>query len=266
MSTVVALHDGLLQVRALGAPDAPAVLALHGVGSSTTYLAEAVAPPLVAAGWRVLLVPLRGHVGATALPDPAAHVLDRHVDDVARVAAALRPVAAVGVSLGAHALVAAAARGRLEVAALVACLPAWTGRAVPGEGPHAATAAEVADHGIAGMLARLREEQGLRPWLRRVLLRDLAAHDPASLRAALVALDGGLAPTAAELGALSCRLGVVGWDHDPGHPLAVARQWAAAVSDGRLVEASLDDPDAERDALGRAAAALLGPGSAYGRG
>lgn len=259
MSTVVELHDGQLRVRALGPPDAPAVLALHGVGSSTTYLAEAVAPPLVTAGWRVLLVPLRGHVGATAVPDPAAHALDRHVDDVARVAAATGPVAAVGVSLGAHALVAAAARGRLDVEALVAALPAWTGRAVPGEGPHAATAAEVDAHGVAGMLARLRGEPGLRPWLRRVLLRDLAAHHDASLRAALVALDGGLAPTLADLAALRCRLGVVGWADDPGHPLAVARQWASAAPDGSLAELSLDDPDVDRTALGQVVATLLGP-------
>ena len=258
MSTVVALHDGLLQVRTLGPSAAPAVLALHGVGSSTTYLAEAVAPPLLAAGWRVLLVPLRGHVGATALRDPAAHVLDRHVDDLARVGEALRPVAAVGVSLGAHAVVAAAARGWLEVAVAVAALPAWAGRAVPGEGPHAATAAEVALHGVAGMLERLRDEQGLRPWLRRVLLRDLAAHDAASLRAALVALDGGLAPTGIELGELRCRLGVVGWADDPGHPLAVARQWAAAAPHARLAELSLDDPDADRTALGRVVSGLLG--------
>ena len=265
MSGVVALHDGLLQVRSLGPPaatGAPAAIALHGVGSSTAYLAEAVAPPLVAAGWRVLLVPLRGHVGATALHDPAAHGLDRHVDDVARVAAALRPDAAVGVSLGAHALVAAAARGRLDVDVVVAALPGWTGRAVPGEGPHAATAAEVAADGVAGMLARLRAEEGLRAWLRRVLLRDLAAHDAASLRAALVALDGGLAPTVAELGALRCRLGVVGWADDPGHPLAVARQWAEAAPGGRLAELSLDAPEVDRAALGRAVIGLLGAAAA----
>jgi len=57
---------------------------------------------------------------------------------------------------------------------------------------------------------------------------DHARHDPASLVAALRALDGGEAPTLAEVAALDVPLTVAGWEGDPGHPFEVASSWAAA--------------------------------------
>ncbi len=132
------------------------------------------------------------------------------------------PTVIGGVSLGGQAAVGAAA-AQVPCDAVLACLPAWSGRAVPGEGPHAAVAAEVASVGVAGMLARFRADTTMVPWLREVLLRDWAAHDPASLAAALTALDGGQAPTGTELADLPVPLAVVGWPDDPGHPLAGRR-------------------------------------------
>jgi alpha-beta hydrolase superfamily lysophospholipase len=257
--TVTSGDGATLGTDVVGAVDRPLVLVLHGVGSSRTHLHEAVVPPLLASGWRVATADLRGHGDGSPVADPSHHGLDRQVADVAALVATLAPVALVGVSLGGHAAVAAVARGAAPgVRRVVAALPAWTGRAVPGVGPHAAVATEVRAHGVAGMLARLGVEEGLRPWLRRVLLRDLAVHDPDSLAAALVALDGGLAPTAAEIGRLGVPLGVVGWPDDPGHPLAVAEAWAAAAATGHLAELTLDDPDREPAALGARIGLLLG--------
>lgn len=256
--TRVATSDGWVTTRRHGPADGPVVLGLHGVGSSQDHLAEAVVPPLRRQGWTVVTADLRGHGGASPVVDPAGHVLDRQVDDVARLVETTGAVAAVGVSLGGHAVVAAAARGRVRVDRVAAALPAWTGRAVPGVGPHAAVAAEVAAVGVAGMHRRLEGEPGMRPWLRRVLLRDLPASDPASLRAALVALDGGLAPTAAELSSLAVPLGLVGWPDDPGHPLAVAEQWAALAPRAVLRTTTLDAPDDDPAALGAALADVLG--------
>lgn len=255
---VTSADGAVLSTRFHGDPSRPRLLLQHGVGSSTTYLAEHVAPPLVTAGWCVVTADLRGHGAASPVRDPAHHGLDRLVADVAALAAVVGPTAVGGVSAGGHAVVAAVARGDVTVERVVAALPAWTGRAVPGEGPHAAVAAEVADHGVRGMVARLRDEPDLAPWLRRVLLRDLAAGDTASVEAALTALDAGLAPTLAEVRSLPVPLGVVGWPDDPGHPLDVARQWAAAAPDAELVTTSIDAVTANQFALGDAMLAALG--------
>ncbi len=190
------------------------------------------------------------------MTDPAGHAHDRLVADVAALARATGVEVVGGVSRGAHAAVGAVADG-LAVRAVVACLPAWSGRAVPGEGPHAAVAAEVRTAGIAAMIERLREDHAMVPWLREVLVRDWSRHDPESLAAALLALDGGAAPTGAEVAALRAPLAVVGWPDDPGHPLAVARDWASTAPRGVLRTTSLAAVQRDRTALGRAAVAAL---------
>jgi pimeloyl-ACP methyl ester carboxylesterase len=249
----------VLSTRFHGDLQAPRLLLQHGVGSSCTYLAEHVAPSLVTAGWCVVVADLRGHGAASPVRDPSHHGLDRLVADVAALAGAVGAVVVGGVSAGGHAAAAAVARRAVDVERVAVALPAWTGRAVPGEGPHAAVAAEVRDHGVAGMLARLRGEPGLTPWLRRVLLRDLPAGDTASVEAALVALDGGLAPTVAELRSLPVPLAVVGWPDDPGHPLPVAQQWVAAAPEATLVTTAIEATTTDQFALGTAMAEALGP-------
>ena len=255
---VTSADGAVLTTRFHGDLSAPRLLLQHGVGSSCTYLDEAVAPPLVSAGWCVVVADLRGHGAASAVTAVARHDLASRVEDVAALAAAVGPTAVGGISAGAHAAVAAAARGVVEANSVLAVLPAWTGSAVPGEGPHAAVAEEVRAVGVEGMIERLAQEPGLRPWLRRVLLRDLAAGDARSVAAALLALDGGAAPSRSEVASLGDALAVVGWPDDPGHPLEVARAWATAAG-ATLVTTSLDAPDRDQFALGRAAAEALGP-------
>lgn len=234
-----------LAVVEVGSPDAPAWVVAHGAGSSARFVVEALAGPVVRAGRRLVTYDLRGH-GASS---PARHTRDHHLDvhaaDLAHVAASSGDTGSGdtievvgGISLGAHAAVRAVADGaRCEVA--LACLPAWTGRAVPGRGPHAAIAARVAEVGVAGHLAAIRDDHDLPGWLRDTLLADLAGHDAASLAAVLTALDGGLAPTAEELVALPVPLAVVGWPDDPGHPLDVAERWAASAVSGHRGVASM---------------------------
>ncbi len=245
-----------LHVVEVGPPDRPAVLLLHGVGSSATFLQEAFAGPLGEAGWRLLAAELRGHGSSTPLARVADHAFDLHVGDVASLVAHFAPAVVGGVSLGGQAAVGAVAAG-VPCEAVVACLPAWSGRAVPGEGPHAAVAAEVAAVGVLGMLERFRADTTMVPWLREVLLRDWRGHDPVSLAAALTALDGGQAPTTSELAELPAPLAVVGWPDDPGHPVAIAEDWAATAPRGTLVRTSLDAVQADRQAMGRAAITAL---------
>jgi pimeloyl-ACP methyl ester carboxylesterase len=256
---VASTAGGELAVAAIGPPTAPAWVVAHGAGSSARFVAAAFAGPVVAAGGRLVTYDLRGH-GASALGRTVAdHHLDVHSADLVAVAASVTgPVAVVGgVSLGGHAAVHAAARGLLDTEVVLACLPAWTGRAVPGEGPHAAIAEEVRTGGAGAVLARVRREPGLPVWLRETLLLDHARHDQASLGAALVSLDGGTGPEVAELAALPVPLAVVAWDDDPGHPLEVAREWAAATPTGSLVVLDLLELERGLEVLGDAAVAAV---------
>jgi pimeloyl-ACP methyl ester carboxylesterase len=248
-----------LAVASVGPSDAPTVVVAHGVGSSARFVVEAFARPVVAAGGRLVAYDLRGHGASTPVVDPADHRLDAHVGDLAAVVADLTEPPAVlgGVSLGGHAAVRAGDRG-VEADALLACLPAWTGRATPGEGPHAAVAAEVRRVGIGTVLDRLRADTTMLGWLRDTLVTDYARHDPASLTAALLALDGGDAPSEDELRHLVDRpLAVVGWPDDPGHPLAVAERWAELAPTAVLGKLALDDLTASRARLGEVAVATL---------
>lgn len=245
----------------LGPPDAPAWLIAHGAGSSARFVVEAFAGPVLATGARLVTYDLRGHGASGAVTDRDGHHLDVHVEDLLSVAEAVPGVTVVvgGVSLGGHAAVGALTgpgRARFpDVEVALACLPAWTGVASAGTGPHAGNAAAVRTIGVRGIIDRLRVAEGLPGWLRETLLTDYPRHDPASLAASFEALDGGRAPTEDELGALPVPLAVVGWPDDPGHPLAVAERWAELASPGPLGRCQLEDLEGDVAALGRCAVA-----------
>jgi pimeloyl-ACP methyl ester carboxylesterase len=241
-------------VAELGGADRPAVVLAHGVGSSARFVAAACGPPLAAAGWRLVTYDARGHGASTPCPDAADHDLAGYVADLEAVVVATRGVAAVGgVSLGGHA--ALRCDGDLP---RVVCLPAWLGRASAGEGPHAAVAAEVRGIGVAGVVARLRADTALPAWLRETLVTDYVRHDPASLTAALLALDGGDAPDGPEVAGLAAPLAVVAWRGDPGHPFDVAEQLAATAPTATLTELALGDLDVALTRFGDAVVAALG--------
>lgn len=249
------MADGELNVVDTGGDGAPIVLA-HGVGSSARFIVDAFGPPLAEAGWRVVAFDLRGHGDSGPAPDASHHRLATHAADLAAVAGSYGALAVGGVSLGAHAAVAAAATGRWEP--VLACLPAWTGRAVPGEGSHAAVAAAIDRVGIAGMVQGFERDETLEPWLRGVLVRDWRRADEVSLATALGALDGGLAPTEAELRCFPAPLAVVAWPGDPGHPLSVAQDWCSWAPRSALETLDIADLNGDLEALGRAAVAALG--------
>jgi pimeloyl-ACP methyl ester carboxylesterase len=88
-----------LAADSFGAPDAPAVLLLHG-GGQTRRAWHATASDLADAGWRALTVDLRGH-GESTHPDPPAYALEDFAADVRALIAALggEPIV-IGASLG----------------------------------------------------------------------------------------------------------------------------------------------------------------------
>jgi pimeloyl-ACP methyl ester carboxylesterase len=246
-----------LPVAALGAPDAPALVLAHGVGSSARFLAAAFAAPVLAAGYRLVVFDQRGHGDATPCRDVGDHHLDAYVADLTAVVTSVPgPVGVVGgVSLGGHAAVRATGPWPRLV-----CSPGWTGTASRGEGPHAAVAAEVRGRGLTGVIDRIAADDHLPRWLHDTLVTDYRRHDPASLTAALLALDGADGPSVADVAA-SCApdgpgLAVVGWPDDPGHPLAVADHWAE-LAGTEVVTITLAALDEDLHRFGDAAVAAL---------
>lgn len=251
--------DGELAVHDVGGVGEPFVVA-HGVGSSARFVLDAFASPFAEAGWRLVAFDLRGHGESDPAPRPARHGLAAVTTDLVAVADHVDARGLGGVSLGGHVAVAAAAEAPGRWDAVLACLPAWTGTAVRGLGAHADVAAAVRERGIDATVSGFRGDPALPGWLREVLVRDWRRADPDSLLAALASLDGGRAPDLATLAALPTPLGLVGWPDDPGHPFAVAQQWAEAAPDARLVQLRLEDLEGDLEALGRAAVRALGRG------
>lgn len=243
----------------VGDERAPVAVIAHGVGSSAEFIVEAFAAPVMSAGYRLVTFDLRGHGDSDPARSPDEHDLDLHVRDLEAVATGARARIAGGVSLGAHAAAVWASHARPDLDGLLLCLPAWTGRADPGTGPHAVVAEEIATRGVAASLERAVADPATPRWIAALLHRDWRRADEDSLRAALIALDGGRAPTQGELAAVDAPAGVVGWDGDPGHPLGEARRWAGALGRGHLVTTSMQRVGEEPAALGSAAVrALLG--------
>lgn len=217
--------DGVdLSVAQVGPADGPAAVIAHGVGSSARFVLDAFTRAVVGAGFRLVSYDLRGHGASGPARTPAEHTLDRHVADLRAVVDEVAARVVGGISLGGHAAAAYAADAR-GLEGLIVCLPAWTGRARPGQGPHAAVAEEIRAVGVRGALDRATSDPAVADWLRDLLRRDWEAADAASLEAALVALDGGGAPEERTLRSIAVPTGIVGWCDDPGHPIEVARAW-----------------------------------------
>lgn len=246
-----------MATTAVGDPEAPVLLFGHGVGSSSRFILDALAPPLVQEGWQVIAHDLRGHGRSTPCTAPTDYALPRLVADVAAMVESFRPRVVAGVSLSGHVAVQYAAGAGVGLDGVVACLPAWSGASIPGEGPHAVVADTVDEVGVDVMVERFASDEGIRPWLRHVLVRDWPIHEPASLRAALRSLDSGVAPTTDTIAGLPVPLGVVAWPDDPGHPLEVARVWADTAPIAVLADLTLADLDDDLTAFGRAAATAL---------
>ena len=247
--------DGVdLHAVEVGALGAPAIVIAHGVGSSASFVIGCFAAAAYEAGLRLIAYDARGHGPRGRLRDPARHDLDAYIADLDAVVARAGARMVGGMSLGAH-TAAAWAAGRTDLEGVLLCMPGWTGSAQPGVGPHAAVAADVRRVGVEAVLRAALADPGVPPWLAHLLDRDWRSSDAASLAAALVALDGGGAPTTAELATIAAPAGVVGWEGDGGHPLEVAVEWAQAVPRASLARIDMEEFGADPSVMGRAAMA-----------
>lgn len=245
-----------------GPPGAPGVLLSHGVASSSWFIEECLVPPLVSAGHRVELMGLPGHDPSSPCRDAARHAIDEVAADMAAMAAATNCDTLGGVSLAGHAATRLAAVGEQlartgiaapKIRAVIACLPAWVGQAPVGIGVHAHIADQVRELGTQAMLEQLRGDRSIAPWLQHTLPRDWARHDPQSIAAALLSLDGGEAPTAEQLSGLDVPVAIVTWPDDPGHPIEAAHAWHRLLPRSALRETSIQDMQGDRTLFGQLA-------------
>lgn len=216
----------------------PTVL-LPGTGSDEDYLRRAFAGPLRRVGAQPLPVAPR--------PDGLVAGYLRALDE----AAARRPIAVGGVSLGAAVALAWAVRHPDRVVAVLAALPPWSGA------PESAPAALSARHTAAlmrrdGLDAVIAEMATASPaWLADELSRSWRRQWPA-LPAALEEAAGYTGPTDSELRRLAVPLGIAAASDDPIHPLRVARDWADAAPHASLRTVSLSRFGPRPEALGEA--------------
>lgn len=218
-----------------------AIVLLHGLTATRRYVVMG-SRLLERNGFRVVAYDARGHGESSPAPDPAAYgyanltadlaaVLDHHGLDSAVLA---------GSSMGAHTAAAFALAHPGRVAALVLVTPASTGEPSADLGEWDALADGLERDGVDGFLAAWTPAVGGR-WLDTVHTvarqrlerhRDLRAVADA-LRAVprSVPFEGLDALTRIDAPAL-----VVGSrdEADPGHPLAVAQDWAERLPRGEL--------------------------------
>lgn len=217
---------------------------LPGTGSDDDYAYRAFSPGLHEAG------------AVVVTPPPQPLRLVEGYRDALEEAAAAGPVAVGGVSIGAAVAVDWALANPNAARAVLAALPAWTGS------PVAAPAAMMARYSAQvlrrdGLVAAASKMRASSPrWLGEELTRSWVAQWPA-LPDAMDETAAYVAPTCAQLEALSVPMGVAAATDDPLHPLEVGMEWVSAAPYAALRTVTLDEMGAEPAALGVACLAAL---------
>ncbi|MCK0177526.1 thioesterase domain-containing protein [Mycolicibacterium sp. F2034L] len=217
---------------------------LPGTGSDDDYVYRAFSPALHAVGAVVV----------TPTPRPEQLVAGYH--DALDQAAAAGPVAVGGVSIGAAVAVEWALAHPGAAVAVFAALPAWSGSPVTAP---AAMTARYSAHVLRrdGLVAATAEMRNSSPrWLADELTRSWAGQWPA-LPDAMDEAAAYVAPTRAELQALTAPLGVVAASDDPVHPIEVALEWVSAAPRAALRTVTLDEMGADPSVLGAAGVAAV---------
>lgn len=248
-------------LRFVDAGNGRPVVFQHGLGGGEAQVAEVFPNE---AGRRLTLQ-CRGH-GDSAAGPPGLLSIATFADDVLAMADALRigRFVAGGVSMGAAIAMRLAALHPERVEALVLVRPAWLFAAAP---PNMAVYADVAEH-----LARFPPGEARERFAATTTAQRLAIEAPDNLASllgffdrphpeAIASLLSGIAVDGPGVAAVDIRAPalVVGNAADCVHPLAMARQLAAALPDGRFVQVTAKalDRAAHAAEVGAAIAAFL---------
>jgi pimeloyl-ACP methyl ester carboxylesterase len=236
-------------IRGESAGEGPPIVLCHGVTATRRYVIQG-SRALERAGHRVVTYDARGHGESDPAPAGEDYGYPRLVDDLERVVAAEvgegRFVLA-GHSMGSHTAVAYALRHPERLAGLVVIGPTYTGEISPAAVRYwDGLAAALESGGVDGFVDFIDREQGINPAWRETVLgftraRMLLHRHPEALVTALREMArsrpfGSLE----ELHRLAMPALVVAShdEADPGHPYAVALDYAERLPDAQLVSES----------------------------
>jgi pimeloyl-ACP methyl ester carboxylesterase len=226
------------------AGEGAAIVLLHGLTATRRYVVMG-SRLLERSGHRVIAYDARGHGRSTPAGAPTAYGYPELAADLETVLDALElPRATLaGASMGAHTALRFALSNPDRVTALALITPAYDPSA-PESGHDArreSLAQGLRDGGAEGFLAAYDLSTVPAPWretVRTVVLQRLSAHEhPAAVADAMEALAGSRPFNGLdELGAIHVpTLLVASRDEvDPGHPLALAERYAAAIPGAQL--------------------------------
>lgn len=223
---------------------APVVL-LHGLTATRRYVVMG-SRALERSGHRVVAYDARGHGRSSPAPSPDAYGYERLARDLEAVLDDLGAERAVlaGASMGAHTVARLALERPERVAGAVLITPAYDPERPEDPAELArwdALAAGLREGGVEGFVAAYGEPGVPGAWREtvvKVLRQRLSAHEhPDAVADALEVVPRSRPfESWADLRRLDMPAIVVGSrdEPDPGHPLAVARRWAAELPRARL--------------------------------
>lgn len=222
------------------------VVLLHGLTATHRYVVMG-SSALQRSGHCVIAYDARGHGESAPAPQPGAYEYADLAGDLLAVldASGVERAVLAGASMGAHTALRVALEHPARVAGLVLITPAYD----PGMHLDAASLARwdalsdgLRSGGAEGFIAAYGEPQVPEQWretLLGVLRQRLSAHEHPGAVADALRVVPRSRPFAAldELGAIGAPAVVVADrdEPDPGHPLAVAEAYAAAIPRARLV-------------------------------
>mgnify|MGYP001110809862 CR=1 FL=1 len=213
---------------------------LPGTGSDDDYIRRAFFSPLQQVDAELV----------THRPQPG-RLIEGYLAALDAAATRSGPILVGGVSIGAAVATAWALRHPERVVGVLAALPAWTGFPDDAPAAHAArySAGQLRNDGLAAVVAQMRASSPT--WLGDELTRSWTAQWP-QLPDALEEAAAYVAPTHAELAALTVPMGVTAAVDDAVHPLQTATEWAATAPRAALCTVTLDQIGADPTALGTA--------------
>ena len=224
----------------------PAVVLLHGLTATRRYVLMG-SRLLERSGYEVVAYDARGHGRSAPAVEPSAYAYEQLARDLVAVLDGLGLERAIlaGASMGAHTALRAALTAPERVSALGVITPAYepsaTG-ATPELGDWRALAEGLRRDGVEGFVAAYDFSAVPERWretVERVIRQRLSAHEhPRAVADALEVVPRSRPfATMAELAAVEVPAVVVASrdDADPGHPLALAERYAAALPGAQLV-------------------------------
>ena len=224
-----------------------AIVLLHGLTATRRYVVMG-SRALERSGHRVISYDARAHGSSSAARSPDQYGYEQLAGDLEAVLDALAPgrVILAGASMGAHTAIRLALAHPERVAALAIITPAYdpSTRDGAGDGPGGmdALAQGLREGGVEGFVRAYDFSRVPAQWretVETVMRQRLSAHEhPLALADAIEAVSRSR-PFGAleELSAIDVPVLVVGSrdEVDPGHPLALAERYAAAIAGARLV-------------------------------